>query len=105
MVLEEQLELPSDTRLIWVTPTWRHDHLWELARTTTIQSLYIVGLADNHHIPERQAAMPGQTVAIEDADHRLQVAGDILATLGAWRTMAEAIYAFAGREQSGQHEA
>lgn len=97
VILQRKVELPPDTRLVWITPTWRHDALWELARDTTVESLYIVGLADGHHLPERHAAMPGRTVAIEGADHRLEVPGDVFATLSAWRTMAEAVHAFACR--------
>jgi hypothetical protein len=41
--------------------------------------------------------MTGTTIAIPDADHRLEVAGDILATLAAWRTMAETVVPFASR--------
>jgi hypothetical protein len=36
-------------------------------------------------------------VAITGADHRLEVAGDVIATLGSWRTMADAVVRFARR--------
>jgi hypothetical protein len=45
--------------------------------------------------PERQPAPA--PVAITGADHRLEVAGDVIATLGSWRTMADAVVRFAGR--------
>ena len=61
------------------------------------RNLYIVGLADDeYHDPERHAAVAGQTVAITDADHRLEIAGDVFATL-VMRAMADAVTAYAGR--------
>jgi len=38
-----------------------------------------------------------RAVAVTKLDHRLEVAGDVFATLGSWRTMAEAVVRFAGR--------
>lgn len=101
VIVEEQLDLPEDARLIWLTPVWGRDPTWEAARATTIPSLYVVGLADHeYHVPERHAVLPGRTVAIEGADHRFEVAGDVFATLDAWRQMAEAVLAFASRAES-----
>ena len=98
LVCVEDFQLPEDTRLIWQTPVWKSDESWEAARSTTLESLHIVGLADHmYHDPERHSQVPGETVAIADADHGLEVAGDIFATLEAWRTNAEAITRFAGR--------
>jgi hypothetical protein len=94
----EDFALPADTRLIWLTPTWRSDAAWDAARATTIESLHVVGLADHaYHDVERHQQVPGETVAIPDADHRLEIAGDVLRTLDAWRTMSEAIVRFAAR--------
>lgn len=95
----DEPDLPDDTRLIWITPVWRADESWKAACATTIPSLHIVGLADHeYHDPERHTAVPGETVAIDGADHRLEVPGDVFATLDAWRAMADAIVRFAGRE-------
>jgi hypothetical protein len=99
LVCVEDFELPEDTRLIWLTPVWRSDGSWQAACSNTLQSLHVAGLADHpYHDPDRHRAVPGETVAIPAADHRLEVAGDILATLDAWRTMADAVVHFAGRE-------
>lgn len=84
--------------MIWLTPVWRSDEVWRAACANTIESLHVVGLADSeYHDPERHTAVAGETVAIAEADHRLEVAGDVFATLGSWRTMAEAVVRFAGR--------
>jgi hypothetical protein len=90
--------LPEDTRLIWQTPVWKSDESWEAARSTRLQSLYIVGLADQpYHDSDRHAQLPGETVSIAGADHGLEIAGDVLATIDAWRTNVDAIVRFAGR--------
>ncbi len=98
LLCAEDFGLPADTRLIWLTPVWRQDATWQTARSNTIPSIYVVGLADHrYHDPERHSQMPGETVEVSGGDHGLEVAGDIFATLDAWRTMAAAIHRFASR--------
>ena len=98
LICEEGFALPEDTRLIWLTPVWKRDEPWRAACANTIPSLHVVGLADHeYHVRERHAAVFGQTVEIADADHRLEIAGDIIGTLDAWRTMAAAVEQFASR--------
>lgn len=96
---EEDASFPGDTRFIWLTPVWRSKASWEAACANPRPSLSVVGLADHeYHDPERHADVPGETVEIPGADHGLEVAGDVFATLDAWRTMAEAVVRFAGRQ-------
>lgn len=98
LACREPFDLPDDTRFIWLTPVWRADESWQAACNNTITSLHIVGLADDeYHLPERHAAVQGETVEVPGADHRLEVPGDVFATLDSWRTMADAIVRFAGR--------
>ena len=99
VVCTEDFDVPADTRVIWQTPVWRADRSWEAARSGRHPSLYLVGLADDeYHDPDRHREVPGETVAIPGGDHGLEIAGDVLATLDAWRTMAAAILAFAARQ-------
>lgn len=98
VVCTEEFAFPTDTRLIWLTPVWRSDDSWSAACATQLPSLHVVGLADDeYHMPDRHESVRGDTVAIVDADHRLEVGGDIFATLDAWRTMASAVHRFAAR--------
>ena len=98
VVCTEDIDLPADTRLIWMTPVWKKDASWEAARSNTLPSLHIVGLADHdYHLADRHRAVFGETVEIPNADHRLEIAGDVLATLDSWRTMADAVLRFASR--------
>lgn len=98
LACSEELGLPDDSRLIWLTPVWRGDWAWKAACANTIPSLHLVGLGDDqYHLPERHAAVAGETVAIASAGHGLTVAGDIFASLDALRAMAEAIVRFASR--------
>jgi hypothetical protein len=99
LLCTEDFQLPDDTRMIWLTPTWKWDPSWEAARSNRRLSMYVVGLADHqYHIVDRHREVPGETVEIPAADHRLEVADNIFATLDAWRTMADAIVRFAGRQ-------
>jgi hypothetical protein len=89
---------PKDTRMVWLTPVWQWDDAWASAQDASWPSLYVVGLDDlEYHRPDRHAALPGETVAIQGADHRLEVQGDILATLDSWRTTADAVLTFTRR--------
>lgn len=98
VVCTDDFELPADTRLIWLTPVWKWDDAWKAACSTPLASLHVVGLADDqYHIADRHREVAGETVAIPHADHRLEVPGDIFATLDAWRTMATAVHRFAAR--------
>jgi hypothetical protein len=101
LICDETFALPDDMRMVWLTPVWKWEPSWQAARDNRIESLHVVGLADHqYHDPDRHRDVPGETVEIPAADHRLEVAGDIFATLDAWRTMAEAIVRFASRESS-----
>ena len=98
LLCTEPFDLPSDTRVIWQTPVWRSDKSWAAARTTRLESLHLVGLADHdYHDVERHREVRGATIEFPNADHGLEVVGDITATLNTWSAMAEAIIAFAGR--------
>lgn len=99
LTCSEDFQFPDDTRMIWLTPVWKWDASWRAACSNAVMSLHVVGLADHqYHIPERHQEVPGETVEIPGADHRLEVADDIFATLDAWRTMADAIVRFASRD-------
>src|SRR5213079_2627825 len=64
VVCTEQFDFPTETRLIWQTPVWRHDDAWKAACNAPFESLHLVGLADHqYHDPERHAAVPGETIA------------------------------------------
>ena len=98
LLVSEDFGFPPDTRVIWQTPVWRADRSWEAACQSTWPALHLVGLADaQYHDPARHEQVPGETVAIEGADHGLEIAGDILATIESWRTMSEAIIRFTAR--------
>lgn len=98
IVCTDDFNLPDDTRLVWQTPNWRSDRSWQAACSNRRPSLHIIGLADHEcHEPERHREVFGETVAIKDADHGLDVKGDIFATLEAWRTMVSAVVQFAAR--------
>jgi hypothetical protein len=101
-IICRKVQPPKDTRLVWLTPVWEWDDAWAAAQAAPWPSLYVVGLDDHrYHRPDRHAAMDGETVAIQGADHRLEVPGDIVATLDSWRATAQAVLTFTTRTAHG----
>jgi hypothetical protein len=87
--------------MIWITPVWRRDETWDAARRGRLESLYVVGSADHdYHLADRHTAVPGKTLTLADADHRLEISGDVMATLNAWRSTVAAIIDFASRRDA-----
>jgi len=94
-LLANELTAGSNARFLWVTPVWKWDDAWEAAMKSSAPALYVVGGADPYHLPDRQSALPGQTLLIDGVDHGLEDPADIIRTLDSWRTAAAAIIEFA----------
>jgi len=50
-------------------------------------ALFVVGTSDSHHVPEKLAeareATGGETLVIENADHSLEIKGDVVESVRA----------------------
>ena len=95
------LALPAMIQTIWLTPLLRRQELRNLICEARPRSLFIVGTADPHYdkhaLLEVQMATRGDTLIIENADHSLEIANDIIQSLQAMERIIQAIQAFCVR--------
>lgn len=75
----------AERRAVWLTPLLGDDRLREQMLTYGGLSLFAIGTDDPGYDPTRlaeaRAATGGEAVVIEGADHSLDVAGDVIASL------------------------
>lgn len=80
-LLATEQSLPS-LGCVWLTPILRSESLCEQIKERPHRALFVAGTADSHHDPakleEVQKATGGETLVIENADHSLEIVGDIL---------------------------
>lgn len=85
--------LAPEAAAIWLTPVWSTPS-WEAARSSGWRMLHVIGLADEVHAPDRQAELPGEVLAIDGADHILEIDGDVATSLAALERVTLAILDF-----------
>ena len=92
--------LPAQVKAIWLTPLVRFDKLRQQIKQFGGRSLFVIGTADPHYDPtflaEVQQATGGEVVAIEEADHGLNIENKVLQSVQALETVVRAIEAFLG---------
>jgi predicted alpha/beta-hydrolase family hydrolase len=88
-----------DLKTVWLTPIWSDPQIFQSMLNWDGKSLHIIGTADRHYYSgecEQQIAESNKAVmAIPNADHSLDVDGDLKASLDAVYTAVEAIRDFA----------
>jgi predicted alpha/beta-hydrolase family hydrolase len=93
-LLTAQPEL-AGARAVWLTPLLRLDHLRAQIAQWSGPSLFVIGTADPHYdqtaLAEVQAATNGAAVVVADADHSLEIAGDVVRSLQAMIEVVQAI--------------
>ena len=86
--------------VIWLTPTFGVDAIRDAAIARGWRSLVVSGDADTWYDREAMealvAAVGGEALTIEGADHSLIIDGDVFATIEGLRRLAEAVIRFAG---------
>ncbi len=96
-LLETQPALRS-ARYVWLTPLLRNARLCAQIRQGKPRSLFVIGAADSHYDPamlaELERETDGQSVVIEDANHSLEIVGDLHKSLHAIKTMLHALTHF-----------
>jgi hypothetical protein len=95
--LVDEPALPPDTDAIWLTPVFGDDAVFDGARRARWRSLFVVGLADTAHVPERQAQVRGEVLELPGADHALETPGDAVASARALTALTERVIDFVGR--------
>ncbi len=98
-LLSTEERLPSLT-CVWLTPILRSERLCAQIKQRPHRALFVVGDADSHYVPgklaEVQEATAGQTMVIENADHSLEVKGDVVESIHILERIIKAMETFLG---------
>lgn len=93
---------PALTRaaFIWLTPLMNHPYLQSSVAHFCPRSLFVVGSADSLYnaadLARLTTACRGSSLVIPDADHSLEIAGDLSASLRAMDTLLNELSSFTG---------
>ncbi len=91
---------PAPVRAVWLTPMLREDVLRDQMCRCARPSLVAIGTADPHFDPmylqEIRSRTQCQAVVIDDADHSLDIPGDVIASVRAVERVTREVGAFLG---------
>jgi hypothetical protein len=99
-LLANHVELPRRTEAVWLTPLLKHPPFVDLVTRWGGRSLFVVGTADPHYGDDEgsldavTAGTEATTLVVPDADHALEVPGDLSASLAALTDVMESVAAF-----------
>ena len=94
-------QLPNDRTMsaIWLTPLFGVPEIRDRAATSGLRSLIVAGSVDPYHDPAGldavASALAASTLVVPNADHALEVRGDVLGTLHAMHSLTRAVLEFA----------
>lgn len=87
-----------EARCIWLTPLLNDAALVERIRRGGQHGLFVSGTADSHYnadvLPELVRATAGKSLIIAGADHSMEIAGDVFASLHALEEILRSIEEF-----------
>jgi hypothetical protein len=90
----------SRTEAIWLTPLFGYAAVRSGAIVHGWRSLLVAGDADDYHDPEAhqavREALGADSLVLKDADHRLEIPGNPMATVDSLRDLVEAVARFGG---------
>jgi hypothetical protein len=88
---------------VWLTPILRNETLCVQMKHKPHRALFVAGTADSEYIPERlaeiQQATKGQALILENADHSLEIEGDIVRSVRVHEGVISEIERFLGRKE------
>jgi hypothetical protein len=94
------LSVPGSVNALWLTPALPLDYVRDGAVATGWRSLIVSGSADPWYDASRTTevakALGADHLLVDGADHNLEVAGDVGATVGALGQLASATLSFVG---------
>ncbi len=98
-LLASEERLPS-LRCVWLTPILRNERLCTQIRRRPHRALFVVGTADSHYdaakLAEVQQATGGEAMVIENADHSLDIRGNVVESIRALEGIIREIQEFLG---------
>ncbi len=98
--LDVERHLGDLVEAIWLTPLWGRDEVRHGALHLAIRSLVVAGGADPMHDVDRHDeichTIEAASLVIEDADHSLEIPGDVNRTLDAYAQLTGAVERFIG---------
>lgn len=95
--------MPSDRSMaaLWLTPLFEVPEVRDRAAASDIRSLIVAGSADPYHdqfgFDSVAAALDASTLLVPDADHALEIPGDVQATIRAMESLSRAVLEFTAR--------
>ena len=96
--LSREVALPPRVDAVWITPLFGEPQVREGAIAHGWRSLIVAGAADPYNsAPDTEAvrvALGADVVVAPDADHGLEVPGDVIATIDGLRAVVEAVVRF-----------
>ena len=94
--------LPENVDTVWLTPLLRMGALRAAIIEARPRSLFVIGTADGEYradtLAEVEQATGGRSVVLASADHSLEIAGDVPASLAAMQRVVEELAAFLFRQ-------
>ncbi len=98
-LLATEEPLPS-LRCVWLTPILRNETLCAQIKQRAHPALFVIGTADSHYdavrLAEAVQATAGQAMVIENADHSLEISGDLVQSVRALEGIIAEIQKFLG---------
>jgi pimeloyl-ACP methyl ester carboxylesterase len=96
-VLHSHPDLPN-LACAWLTPLVKSAQLRQRIKSVRHRALFVIGTADPHYSPalveELRVATGGEVMAIQGANHSLEIAGDIVKSVEIMREVVERIKGF-----------
>ena len=90
----------KDAKYVWLTPLVRNAYLQPAVEQARPASLFIQGSGDPHYeaagLARLESASGGQVLLVPEANHSLEIPGDLPASLQAVQQALQAISAFTG---------
>ena len=85
-------------RAVWFTPLLQEDRVREHLLGAPQPALVVIGTADPHYDPATlatvQAAIQGEVLVVEDAEHALEIPGDVVRSVRALERVMRAVQRF-----------
>lgn len=98
--LDIERHLGERVEAVWLTPLWGRDDVRDGALRLAVHSLVVAGAADELHDPVRHDELchtiDAASLVIADADHSLEIPGDVNRTVRAYGHLTTAVQRFVG---------